>query len=113
MLWSRVYVALAKVIIHKLHGEVSLVEQDTMEFVILAYLESISKHSHLYVYCLMQLFSSDATIFLKEKDALKSSILYDLIQNFQSCQLAQNQPQISPNLIFSSMEMAHRGTSMY
>ena len=49
LLWSRVYVALAKVIIHKSHGEVSLVEHNTIEFVILAYLESISKHSHLYV----------------------------------------------------------------
>ena len=37
LLWSRVYVALAKVIVHKSGGEVSLVEQDKIERVILAY----------------------------------------------------------------------------
>ena len=58
-----------KVIIHKLRGEVSLVEQDTIEYVsysiknsIVIFLRKKLQFSHLHF---MQLFSADATVFKK------------------------------------------------
>ena len=57
-----------KVITHKPCGEVSLVEQDTIECVSVAFLKS-KWFSHLYS---MQLFSADATMFLRK---IKKTIL--------------------------------------
>ena len=58
-----------KVIVHKLRGEVSLVEQDTIECVSVDYVKFIFKFSSKYLWFshlyLMQLFSADATILKK------------------------------------------------
>ena len=60
----------SKVIIHKSHGEVSLVEQDTIENVSAAYLKFIiillRKNLNLFHLHFMQLFSADAKIYFFE-----------------------------------------------
>ena len=59
-----------KVIIHKSRGEVSLVEQDTIENVSAAYLKFIiiilRKNSNFFQLPFMQLFSAEATISKKK-----------------------------------------------
>ena len=53
-------------------GEVSLVEQDTIKFVSVAYLELIIEYERFLYPNSMQIFMADAAIFKKKKDALEN-----------------------------------------
>ena len=55
-------ITLTKVIIHKSRGEVSLVGQDTIDYVSTAYFEP-KKNLFFYKRNIMQLFCADATMF--------------------------------------------------
>ena len=69
-----------KVIIHKSSHEVSLVEQDTIENVLLAYSKSLKRFKKKNQFRFMQLFRADAATFKRfffvsdynKKDDLKS-----------------------------------------
>ena len=86
-------------------GKVSLVEQDTIDYVSTAYFEP--KKSKGYV----MLFSADATIFKKngpENMKIPPSKVARNQPNFFFS--TDNWPKTSPNLSFCSIKIAHRST---
>ena len=86
-----------KVIIHKSGGGISLVEKDTIEYVSW----TIIKFSRFFCLHFVQLFSGDATIFLRNfeiffcpwKQHPQKLLIINPNLFFRYCQPAQNQPK--------------------